>query len=305
MSFFQRFLMKRRVATLYVVLAVSASAACAEPVELKVMSFNIRFARAGHSEDKPENNWADEKTPRRERVVRVIRDFMPDVLGVQEARHGQIVDLQKALPEFGFYGVGRDDGKQDGEYTGIYYRKDKLVLLGEDSFWLSDSPETPGSKFNKAQDALTRMASWVRLRDKASGATFLVLNTHWDHISKVARRLSAALILDRIMKHGDDSPAIVMGDLNAPETSRELRTLLQGDRALSDSYRVLFPTPSTDEGSFGGWEGKRDGARIDFILHTKQFEPVAAEVVRTNYDGLWPSDHYPVTATLQLDAAAK
>jgi endonuclease/exonuclease/phosphatase family metal-dependent hydrolase len=68
---------------------------------------------------------------------------------------------------------------------------------------------------------------------------------------------------------------------------------------------VLFPTPSTDEGSFGGWEGKRDGARIDFILHTKQFEPVAAEVVRTNYDGLWPSDHYPVTATLQLDAAAK
>jgi endonuclease/exonuclease/phosphatase family metal-dependent hydrolase len=272
-------------------------------VELKVMSFNIRFARVGHSEERPENNWTDAKSPRRERVVRVIRDYMPDVLGVQEARNGQIVDLQKALPEYGFYGVGRDNGKRGGEYTGIYYRKDKFVLLGEDSFWLSDSPETPGSKFDKAPLALTRMASWVRLRDKTSGATFLVLNTHWDHISKVARRLSAALILDRIVKHGGDSAAIVMGDLNAPETSRELKTLLQGERALVDSYRVLFPTPSADEGSFGGWEGKRDGHRIDFILHTKQFKPIAAEVMRTNYDGLWPSDHYPVTATLRLQSA--
>jgi endonuclease/exonuclease/phosphatase family metal-dependent hydrolase len=117
----------------------------------------------------------------------------------------------------------------------------------------------------------------------------------------MARRLSAALILDRVTTDSGDTPTIVMGDLNAPETSRELRVLLQGDRALLDSYRVLFPTPSKDEGSFGGWKGKRDGHRIDFILHTKQFTPIAAEVVRTSYDGLWPSDHYPVTATLQLD----
>jgi endonuclease/exonuclease/phosphatase family metal-dependent hydrolase len=281
-------------------LALSAPAVWAEAIELKVMSFNIRFAHQGHSEEKPENNWADEKTPRRERVVRVIREYMPDVLGVQEARHGQIVDLEKALPEYGFYGVGRDDGKEDGEYTGIYYRKDKFVLLGEDSFWLSDSPEIPGSKFKSAPLALTRMASWVRLRDKASDASFLVLNTHWDHISKRARRQSAGVILERIVKHGGGVPAIVMGDLNAPEKSRELQVLLQGEHALVDSYRTLFPTVSADEGSFGGWEGKRDGDRIDFILHTKEFTPLAAEVVRTRYDGLWPSDHYPVTATLRL-----
>jgi endonuclease/exonuclease/phosphatase family metal-dependent hydrolase len=286
-------------------LALSAPAVWAEPIELKVMSFNIRFAHQGHSEEKLENNWADEKTPRRERVVRVIREYMPDVLGVQEARHGQIVDLQEALSEYAFYGVGRDNGKRGGEYTGIYYRKDKFVLLEKNSFWLSDSPETPGSKFDKAPDALTRMASWIRLRDKASGATFLVLNTHWDHVSDVARRLSAALILDRIVKHGNESPAIVMGDFNAPETSPELQVLLQGEHALIDSYRALFPTASADEGSFGGWEGKRDGDRIDFILHTKEFKPVTAEVVRTNYDGLWPSDHYPVTATLRLGVAPK
>jgi endonuclease/exonuclease/phosphatase family metal-dependent hydrolase len=275
----------------------------ASAAELKVMSFNIRFAKLGHSEEKPENNWSDAKSPRRERVVRVIRDYMPDVLGVQEARHPQIVDLQNALPEYAFYGVGRDNGKRGGEYTGIYYLKEKFVLLGEDSFWLSDSPETPGSKFKNAPDALTRMASWVRLRDKASDASFLVLNTHWDHISKRARRQSARVILDRIAKHGGGAPAIVMGDLNAAESSPELKVLLQGENALVDSYRALFPTASSEEGSFGGWQGKRDGSRIDFILHTAQFTPVAAEIVRTSYDGYWPSDHYPVTATLRLAPA--
>jgi endonuclease/exonuclease/phosphatase family metal-dependent hydrolase len=275
----------------------------AEAADLKVMSFNIRFAQSGHSEERPENNWDDAKLPRRERVVRVIRDYRPDVLGVQEARHPQIVDLQNALPDYKFYGVGRDDGKQGGEYTGIYFLNDKFVLLGDDSFWLSDSPETPGSKFRNAPLALTRMASWVRLRDRESGAVFLVLNTHWDHISDTARLQSASVILERIAKHGGGCPAIVMGDLNASERSPELKALLQGERALVDSYRALFPTPSADEGSFGGWEGRRDGDRIDFILHTKQFKPVEAEVVRTNYDGLWPSDHYPVTATLQLETA--
>jgi endonuclease/exonuclease/phosphatase family metal-dependent hydrolase len=275
----------------------------AEPADVKVMSFNIRFARFGHSEEKIENNWNDAKTPRRERVIRVIRDYDPDVLGVQEARHGQIVDLREALPGFEFYGVGRDDGKKGGEYTGIYYRKDRFKRLDAGSFWLSSEPEVPGSKFKSAPDALTRMASWVLLSGEQPDAKFLVLNTHWDHISKPARRQSAALIRSRLVELGDGAPAIVMGDLNAPETSPELKELVQGDGALIDSYRALFPAVTSDEGSFGGWQGKRDGHRIDFILHTKEFKPVAAEILRTSYDNLWPSDHYPVTATLRLQSS--
>jgi endonuclease/exonuclease/phosphatase family metal-dependent hydrolase len=267
------------------------------------MSFNIRFARLGHSEERTENNWNDAKFPRRERVFRVIREYDPDVLGVQEARHGQIVDLREALTGYEFYGVGRDDGKTGGEYTGIFYRRNRLKRLDAGSFWLSSEPAVPGSKFKSAPDALTRMASWVLLRGEQPDARFLVLNTHWDHISKSARRQSAALIRDRLAELGDGAPAIVMGDLNAPETSPELKALVRGDGALIDSYRALFAKPSADEGSFGGWQGQRDGHRIDFILHTKEFKPVAAEIMRTSYDNLWPSDHYPVTATLHLRSA--
>jgi endonuclease/exonuclease/phosphatase family metal-dependent hydrolase len=103
-------------------------------------------------------------------------------------------------------------------------------------------------------------------------------------------------------------PTIVMGDLNAGEPSAEVRTLIgAGDntamgRALLDSYRQLHPQRKPNEASFGGWEGRTEGRRIDFILHTDEFTPTAAAIVRTNYDGRWPSDHYPVTATLRLEA---
>jgi endonuclease/exonuclease/phosphatase family metal-dependent hydrolase len=100
-----------------------------------------------------------------------------------------------------------------------------------------------------------------------------------------------------------------MGDLNAGERSAEVRTLLEGSddaapgRRLIDSYRQLHPERKPDEASFGGWEGRTEGRRIDFILHTDAFVPTAAAVVRTSYDGRWPSDHYPVTATLRLSDA--
>ena len=128
------------------------------------------------------------KYPRRERVIRVIRDYKPDVLGVQEARDLQIVDLREALPEYEFYGVGRDDGKTGGEYSGIFYRKDRFTRKDAGSFWLSETPEKPGTTFYTVPNAVPRMASWVRLARQAIGREFVVLNTHWDHISDEARR---------------------------------------------------------------------------------------------------------------------
>ena len=287
--------------------------------ELRVMSFNIRFSHGGLDEAKTENNWTDSKFPRRERVVRVIRDYKPDVLGVQEARDLQIVDLREVMPDYEFYGLGRDDGVKAGEYAGIFYRKDRFERLQEGSFWLSTTPEKPGTTFYTAPNAVPRMASWLILRDKPSGREFIVLNTHWDHISDEARRKSATLIRSRLEELSDQLPTIVMGDLNVPEDAPATKTLLgasskpspagigqgEGDDILIDSYRKLHPKPSPEEATYNDWQGTTAGSRIDFILHSEQFTPTAAGIVRTSYDGRLPSDHYPVTATLSLNADAK
>jgi endonuclease/exonuclease/phosphatase family metal-dependent hydrolase len=267
------------------------------------MSFNIRYSYGGLDETKTENNWTDPKYPRRERAIRVIRTYMPDVLGVQEARELQIVDFREALPEFEFYGVGRDDGKTGGEYAGLFYRKDRFTRTDAGTFWLSATPEKPGTSFYTVPGAVPRLASWVRLRDTFSAREILVLSTHWDHISGRARRKSAMLIRERLSELAHGIPAIVMGDLNTPEESAPLRELLggaAGARPLIDGYRTLHRERSPDESTFNHWSGTTAGSRIDFILHTDDFTTTEAAIDRTSYDGHWPSDHYPVTATLRL-----
>ncbi len=166
----------------------------ARTVDIKVMSFNIRYSYGKPQEPATENDWYDAKYPRRERVIRVIREYLPDVLGVQEARNLQIEDLRTALPEYEFYGIGRDDGKTEGEFSGIYFLADRFTKKDAGSFWLSDTPEKPGTTFYKAQNAVPRIASWVRLVEKESGREIFVLNMHWDHIDAPARRQSAALV---------------------------------------------------------------------------------------------------------------
>ena len=268
------------------------------------MSFNVRYSNGVPQEEAAENNWNDAAFPRRERAIRAIREFMPDVLGVQEARELQVIDLREALPEFEFYGVGRDDGKTGGEYAGIFYRKDRFTRNDSGTFWLSTMPEKPGTSFYTVPGAVPRLASWVRLRDKQSGRELLVLNSHWDHISAPARRKSATLIRERLSKLAEGVPAIVMGDFNTSEDSAPLRVLVDevaaSGRRLVDSYRAVHRERSTEESTFNDWQGTTTGSRIDFILHTQEFTPSAAAIVRTSYDGRWPSDHYPVTATLRL-----
>lgn len=282
-------------------LSLIADRAIADSAELRVMSFNIRFARAGHSEEASENNWDDAKYPRRERTIRVIREYRPDLLGVQEARDGQITDIREALPAFEFYGIGRDDGKTGGEFSGIFFLKERFTRKDAGSFWLSPTPQKEGTTFSF--NKLPRIASWVRLADNKTNREFVLLNMHWDHQDAEARNKSAALVREQLSMIAKDVPTIVMGDLNSKEDTKAFITLTSADdsgRKLADSYREVHPTRTPDEASFDGWKGTIKGSRIDFVLHTAEFTPTAAEIVRTNYDGRWPSDHYPVTATLRL-----
>ena len=283
----------------------------AAPGELRVMTFNIRYGTALDGE----NAW--EK--RRELLGETIRALRPDVLGTQECLAGQAEFLRTALPGYGCVGVGRDDGKLAGEMCAIFYREDRFRLLAEGHFWLSETPEVVGSRGWDA--ALPRLVSWVRLRARDDTMRTLVcFDTHFDHVGEAARLASAQLLRERAQAVAGGAPAIVLGDFNAPadagrpgpyaallgraQEAQEVGEAEEAEErlALRDVYRQLH-APQPDEGTFHGFTGRRDGERIDWILATPDWVPLAAAIDRTGRDGRWPSDHFPVTAVLRWPAA--
>jgi endonuclease/exonuclease/phosphatase family metal-dependent hydrolase len=263
------------------------------------MSFNLRGDfDGGVATDKPTGWLSKSGDHRRELVLRLASDANPDLLGVQEAYHNQVQELDAALPGHAFVGVGRDDGAEAGEHSCLYYRTDRFELVDSGTFWLSQTPDTP-STYPGA--ACPRVATWAVLRDsEADNRELLVLNTHWDHVSAEARSYSATLIRQRLEELAGDRPAIVMGDLNVTERKEPITTLLgDGPQRLIDSFREVQPQRGKNERTYHDFKGGEEGWRIDYIVHTEGLRATDAEIVRTEYDGRYPSDHYPVTATLE------
>jgi endonuclease/exonuclease/phosphatase family metal-dependent hydrolase len=279
------------ILALLTIAALTPSAARAdEPADLRVMSFNIRYGSA--------KDGADHWEKRRELLFSTIEAFKPDLLGGQEVEAFQADELRERLKGYGFVGAGRDDGKLKGEMTPIYFRADRFEKLDEGHFWLSETPEKPGSK--GWDTSLPRIASWVKLRDKAAKREFTFLNTHFDHRGKVARLESAKLVRKRLEALAGKAPVVVTGDFNSGEGSEPYQALVGGDGLkLTDSYRAVHPTRAKDEGTAHGFKGGRTGARIDWILHTEHFTPTAATIDHTSKDGRYPSDHFAVTAVLR------
>ena len=178
-----------------------------EPVN--VMTFNVRY----DNPDDSLNNWAY----RKDRVAKAIRFYDADIVGTQEVLHNQLVDLQQRLPEYESIGVGREDGKEAGEYSALWYRKDRFTAKDSGWFWLSETPEVAGSK--GWDGACERIATWAILQDKLTGKECFVLNTHLDHVGVAARREGVKLVLDKVQELGGDLPVIVTGDFNAEPES--------------------------------------------------------------------------------------
>ncbi|MCB9745518.1 MAG: endonuclease/exonuclease/phosphatase family protein [Alphaproteobacteria bacterium] len=269
--------------------------ATAAPSPLSVASFNVRYGSLTGDEA-----WYG--TPgRREHIAGALEALGADLLGLQEPLVWQVEDIAELLPEHAWIGVGRDDGVDDGEYAAIFYREDRLTLLESGHFWLSETPDTPGTVFEGS--GAVRMATWGRFELDGSGRHVLALNTHWDHVSASSREASAALIRQRLALLLDDDALVVTGDLNANEDSAAVQALLAGDEGapeLLDAYRSLHPEPDGQEATFHGFTGATAGLPIDFVLHDAQWEAQDAELLRWSDEGVWPSDHYPVRATLDL-----
>lgn len=266
---------------------------------LNLMSFNIRYETP---EDLASRSWSQRVSG----AVKMIRREKPDIIGVQEALHGQAADLWASLPDYEFSGVGRDDGRQSGEYSGIFYQRDRFKPDPADggTFWLSDTPEQAGSR--TWGNEIPRVAAWLRLIDRASGRGFYIFNTHWDHRNQPSRERAALLIAQRIdaRKHADE-PVVLIGDFNSIETNPGL-IYLRGTRVsvggaeqlwangLLDTYQSLYPAEKNRR-TLHFWKDSREGlVKVDHILVSRGARVEAAAII--SGDQPMVSDHFPVTA---------
>ena len=251
------------------------------------MTFNIRYGGAQDGE----NHWQY----RKDIVKEIIQDYNPDILAVQEALNFQLLELDRALPNYARIGVGRDDGEINGEYAAIYYDTARFDMLAEETFWFSDTPSVPGSK--SWGNTIPRICSWVRLDDLETGEDLYVYNNHWDHQSQPSRERCAEYLLETIKSHYEPATTVVvLGDFNAGENNPAFLQLMNSDEVpLVDSYRRLHPQ-AKNVGTFHGFEGKTTGSKIDAILISPGLISRSAEIIRMNRDGRYPSDHFPVTA---------
>lgn len=183
---------------------------------LQVLSFNIRYDNA----EDGINRWDN----RKDRVANLIVERNADLVGAQEVLHHQLEDLQARLPEYGSIGVGRTDGKAEGEYAAIFYRKSRFEVQETGNFWLSPTPDVVGSRGWDAH--LERIVTWAKFVDNTTGNRFLFVNTHFDHAGETARRESVALLLHRIDSLSQGIPVILTGDFNADYYSDVVRKII-------------------------------------------------------------------------------
>jgi endonuclease/exonuclease/phosphatase family metal-dependent hydrolase len=261
----------------------------AQAKRLDVMSFNIRCGSCEKPDDV--NHWSS----RKHLVADLIRRQKPDLIGLQEAELFQVRDLVAMLGDYDWIGVGRNDGKEDGEANAILFRKARFKLLTQETLWLSATPGQIGKGWDAA---LNRTASIVRLRDRDSNQELFFLNTHFDHLGQQAKMESSKLIVELARSTAGKLPVIITGDFNY--TSK-----FAGYRIVADQFRdAEQASRSPAQGgtiSFNGF-GKsiEPGNKIDFIFVNEKFEVDSHRIITDLYQGRYPSDHYPIQAALRL-----
>jgi endonuclease/exonuclease/phosphatase family metal-dependent hydrolase len=254
-----------------------------------IATFNIRMDNPRDSG----NLWVD-RAPRISSLIR-FHDF--DIFGLQEAFKNQLDDISNVLPEYARYGLGRDDGKEAGEHSSIYYKKDLYKLIKSGDFWLSESPNIPGKGWDAT--CCNRICSWVYLEDVHTRKKFYVFNVHFDHQGVIARRESAKLMVQKIKEIAGKEPVVLTGDFNGNRSS-ELYQILSNSILLTDAYAgVKFPYENNS--SFNGFKTPRGMDVIDHIFISKHFTPTKWGILTDTYFGKYPSDHFPVVSYLKFN----
>jgi endonuclease/exonuclease/phosphatase family metal-dependent hydrolase len=280
--------LSRKILTMrsFFVLFFLLSITLCQAQNVKVMSFNIRL-------DTP-NDSINQWPKRAHKVYALIKKYDPDLIGLQEVLHHQLTDLLDNLAGYSYIGVGRDDGKTKGEYSAILYKKDRFGAMGQSTFWLSETPDIPGSKSWDA--AITRVASWGTFKDLKSNKDFLMINTHFDHIGVEARKNSAALLKKKAKEIAKDYPLIITGDFNCTRDDAPYKTIMDPQAII-----LVDPAPKNPPGTFCSFKVNSIECKpIDYIFHSAEWKSNTYQVIRDNDGKYYPSDHLPVMVQLTI-----
>lgn len=258
--------------------------------EVKLMSFNIRLDVASDGE----NRW----DARKERLAGLINYHEPDIAGGQEVLHHQLQFLLGNLNGYDFIGGGRDDGKTKGEYSCIFYKKEKYSVSEQGTFWLSPTPDS----ITKGWDAaLNRVCTYGLFKDKKSKLSFWVFNTHFDHVGEKARLESAKLIVEKIHEFNTDNlPVFFMGDLNARPDEAPVQMVNSAMKNTRSLARLVYGPAET----FNAFKFQEKPDRcIDYIFMAddKRVKVEKFATITDSYELKYPSDHFPVMVTVLVE----
>ncbi|HHT29347.1 endonuclease/exonuclease/phosphatase family protein [Petrimonas mucosa] len=257
--------------------------------ELIIASYNLRMDTPSDGE----NSWSH----RKEMVKELIRFYDFDIVGTQEGFKHMLNDILE-LGNYAYVGVGRDDGQDAGEHSAILYRKDRFEVLESGNFWYSETPEVPG----KGWDAVccNRICSWAKFKERRTGTSFFVFNSHFDHQGKEARKNSSLLLIRKIKEIAGDATVFVTGDFNAVPDAEPIR-LIHESGLLLDSYEVTEEPPYGTVGTFNSY--RLDSPvknRIDYIWVTHNVKVKKYGVLNDLPYFRFPSDHFPVMIKAEI-----
>ncbi|WP_439555417.1 endonuclease/exonuclease/phosphatase family protein [Dyadobacter sp.] len=272
--------MKRLIFPFLLLFALS-TATFAQKGTINVASYNLRY----NTSNDGINAWPN----RKENVKALIRFHEFDIFGVQEALVGQLKDVAE-LPEFAYYGKGRDDGKEGGEHSAIFYKKDRFKLLKSGDFWLSETPDKPGKGWDAT--CCNRICSWGKFQDRDTKKEFFLFNVHFDHQGVEARKQSGQLMVKKISEIAGKATVFLTGDFNSTPETEQIKAI-QG--ILSDAHEVTKQAPYGPEGTFNSFkfDAKMD-KRIDYIFVSKNVDVLKYGVLTDAKEQRYPSDHQPV-----------
>lgn len=278
--------------TLLTALLAAPATAKARADHYGVMTYNIRLDLASDGD----NAWPH----RRKALTGLIAYYAPDLLGMQEVLLRQKQDIEADLPGYTFIGVARDDGKDQGEYSSLGFRRDRFTLLASGTFWLSPTPETPGKGWDAAYP---RIVSWARLRDRKAKRTLLVANTHFDHVGTTARLESARQIRRWLGTHQTNGDSVIlMGDFNSPTGDAPYAAITAAAPdliTLRDTLDISRTPHFGPPGTFTGFNiAQVQEKPIDHIFVGNGVTVLRHATLTQQTGGRLPSDHYPVLADL-------
>ncbi|GHV65617.1 endonuclease [Bacteroidia bacterium] len=257
------------------------------------MSFNVRY-------DNPEdgdNAWEN----RKDLAAQIVTDYQADIVGTQEVLYKQLLDIAARLPKYAYIGVGRGDGEKGGEFCAILYKKDVFSVVDSGTFWLSETPDRPGSKGWDA--ACERIGTWAILMHKKTKKKVFAINTHLDHVGKKARREGVFVLLTKTRELSKGLPVILTGDFNATPDSEPIQHILSPGSPV-----VLVHTKDVAKEFDGSnWTfhsfGKvpfEDRVFIDYIFVSPNIKVLQHTVLPDKLDGKYITDHSVVTALIQI-----